>query len=349
MKASKTKDTFGYRPLAPQDLSPGLLRQFDRRQEVQEIYKRCGDHYIPEKTAFVMDWNEARKQEVTSALRKTLENGGSVYGAFDGKTLAGFGSVTPQRWGSGEQYVRLACLQVDGAYRRQGIGKHLFALCTAAAQNMGAQKLYITAFPSGQTLAFYRAMGCLYATEIVPTLWAEEPEDVHMEYTLTPTPARSKEQITRLQPDEERWNQTAAWAGSWQWRAGTHLAQRMRDGAYTTGTGAVFIAWNGTEPVGCCTLEEHDGIQLPFSPFISFVYVSPPYRGQRLSQRLCAAAAAYAHKQGFRTVYVVSGEKGLYEKYGFVPFRTTDTAYGATNTVFRKALHKENSDEKEKR
>ena len=42
------------------------------------------------------------------------------------------------------------------------------------------------------------------------------------------------------------------------------------------------------------------------------------YRGNRLSEKLINCACDLALKQGFSRMYIMSGEIGLYEKYGFV-------------------------------
>lgn len=69
-------------------------------------------------------------------------------------------------------------------YRGKGIGKILFEKAISSARELQAEKLYITASSSLGTQNFYKAMGCIYAEEIVPELFEEEPKDVHMEYTL---------------------------------------------------------------------------------------------------------------------------------------------------------------------
>jgi hypothetical protein len=39
-------------------------------------------------------------------------------------------------------------------------------------------------FSSEETQAFYRAMGCKYAEEIIPELFEAKPFDVHLEFDL---------------------------------------------------------------------------------------------------------------------------------------------------------------------
>jgi hypothetical protein len=57
-------------------------------------------------------------------------------------------------------------------------------LTVDAAKRLGAVKLYISANSSQESQAFYRAIDCVDAEEIIPELFEVEPYDVHMEYLL---------------------------------------------------------------------------------------------------------------------------------------------------------------------
>ncbi len=48
-----------------------------------------------------------------------------------------------------------------------------------------------------------------------------------------------------------------------------------------------------------------------------FVFVDEKCRGKRISEKLISTASEYAYNCGYENVYILSGEKGLYEKYGF--------------------------------
>ena len=56
----------------------------------------------------------------------------------------------------------------------------------------------------------------------------------------------------------------------------------------------VFALAEGTAIAGYCTLVEVDCLEVPYRPFISYVFVGEPYRGQRWSEKLIRAAMAYA-------------------------------------------------------
>lgn len=74
--------------------------------------------------------------------------------------------------------------------------------------------------------------------------------------------------------------------------------------------------------------------EYPFSPFIGFVFVSEQYRGKRLSERMIREAAAYVSTLGYQKLYIMSGEIGLYEKYGLVKLGEYETIYRGTDQLF---------------
>ena len=68
--------------------------------------------------------------------------------------------------------------------RGQGIGRALFRLACREARALGAERLYISAHSARETIAAYRAFGCVEAEEINWTLAKKEPCDVQLEYVL---------------------------------------------------------------------------------------------------------------------------------------------------------------------
>ncbi|MDR2513679.1 MAG: GNAT family N-acetyltransferase [Christensenellaceae bacterium] len=146
------------------------------------------------------------------------------------------------------------------------------------------------------------------------------------------------------------WCELIRFAEGWEWGVGSVLARRMRGGF---GDGyAVFAAFLGGELSGACTLdkgagwalssagelENAEGSAASLLPFIGSVYIAPQARGHRLSGCLCDTACALAKELRFRAAYLVSGDTGLYEKYGFEPVAMTDTPWGRREPVFRKRL-----------
>lgn len=146
-------------------------------------------------------------------------------------------------------------------------------------------------------------------------------------------------QIHMISYGDEMWNAVAHYAEHCSWRAGAHLAELMKQNRFQTWE-RVIVATKDGEIVGFCTLTEKD--ELPegydFTPFIGFVFVDEKARGKRISERMIACAADYAKQLGYEKVYVMSGEEGLYEKYGFECIGEYQTVYGWTDQLFVKAI-----------
>jgi GNAT superfamily N-acetyltransferase len=102
------------------------------------------------------------------------------------------------------------------------------------------------------------------------------------------------------------WHKTISFAENCSWRAGQTLARKMRD--------------------------------YDFTPFIGFLFVDEKYRGHRLSSKLIDTACSLAKEQDFSKIYIMSGEVGLYEKYGFEKLGDYATIYGTTDQLFSKSL-----------
>ena len=108
-----------------------------------------------------------------------------------------------------------------------------------------------------------------------------------------------------------------------------------------------FLAWERVvaavmddRVIGFCTFTEKD--ELPeehgHSPFIGFVFVEEGSRGHRISEKMISCAAEYAKTLGYKAVYLMSGEKGLYEKYGFEKIGDFETIWGTVDQLFQKVL-----------
>ena len=137
------------------------------------------------------------------------------------------------------------------------------------------------------------------------------------------------------------WEKTIQFAENCSWRAGPYLAKEMKRGAFQDWE-RVFCAVVDGEIAGFCTFTKKD--ELPesygFSPFIGFVFVAEAYRGNRLSGRMIEAVTDYARQIGFEKVYLMSGEKGLYEKYGFQSIGCYPTIFDTVDQLFERAVSK---------
>ncbi len=159
------------------------LDGFIRHQEVTECW-RCIDgkwQLLP--IAFTEDWDQPRLREEAADLLRTMDEGNTVIGAYDGAQVVGYAQLS-ERLGSRGQYIELVGFQVSESYRGQGIGRRLFRAICDAARAAGADKLYISAHSSKESQAAYRALGCVPAQEADPVRMEKEPCDVQMEYIL---------------------------------------------------------------------------------------------------------------------------------------------------------------------
>ena len=138
------------------------------------------------------------------------------------------------------------------------------------------------------------------------------------------------------------WEELIRFAFESAWRAGPFLAEKMRADDFLPWE-RVFAACVDGAPAGYCTLTAQDELppETGFTPFIGFVYVDPAFRGHRLSEILVNAASAYARSVGFDRVYLMSGEKGLYEKYGFRFLGMYPTVFGSEDQLFVKSTKPE--------
>ncbi len=144
--------------------------------------------------------------------------------------------------------------------------------------------------------------------------------------------------IGTVAPGTDDWARLIEYAEACPWRAGAFLAEDMRKGAFT-GWERVFAAKCGKEIAGYCTLAEKDCIEdLPYTPYIGYVFVGEAYRGRRLSQSLIEAAAEYARSIGFDCVHLISDHENLYEKYGFDVIERQMAPWGEMEKIYRRWL-----------
>jgi len=124
--------------------------------------------------------------------------------------------------------------------------------------------------------------------------------------------------VKSLVDQDEIWEKVAEYADNCSWSAGKNLAKEMRIKSFRDWE-RVFVALDNTHIAGYCTFVKMDCIpNVPYTPYISFVFVGEEYRGNRLSEKLINFALEYAKDKGFNKVYIVSDHVNLYEKYGFV-------------------------------
>ncbi|WP_242876850.1 GNAT family N-acetyltransferase [Butyrivibrio sp. ob235] len=146
-------------------------------------------------------------------------------------------------------------------------------------------------------------------------------------------------EIYLIKNDSQLWEKTIGFARECSWRAGMALADKMEKNDFQDWE-RVIVAVDNDSIAGYCTIAEKD--ELPddysYSPFIGFMFVDEKYRGKRISEQMINCATDYAKGLGYNKVFIMSGEHGLYEKYGFEKLGDFETIYGETDQLFEKVL-----------
>ena len=136
----------------------------------------------------------------------------------------------------------------------------------------------------------------------------------------------------------ELWEQVRAYAAACSWSAGKSLAYSMQANVYTDWE-RVIVAYQGEHICGYCTVAKTDCIpNVPYTPYIGYVFVDEEYRGNRLSQKLILFAISYLKEMGFNEVYLVSDHENLYEKYGFSVVDRALAPWGSVEKIYRKSI-----------
>lgn len=123
------------------------------------------------------------------------------------------------------------------------------------------------------------------------------------------------------------------------WTAGHYLYTLLKEdrfhGQYGEKSRVLMLA-DGTRLAAFCTYAERDEIpDTDLTPWLGFVYTYPRYRGRRLMGRLIARAKEYAREDGYDTLWISTGEDGLYEKYGAEYVADMKENRGGTTRVYR--------------
>jgi len=172
-----------YRKLTRSEIN--LLHQIDRTETITHIYHERNGRLVLEPEHYdVPDWSRESKQKRIEKLQEVFDKGATFFGAFAGNELAGMSALDHNFVQTGERRLNLEGLWVSAKHRGQGVGRSLFQLAAAEAQQHGARVMYVSATPSENTVHFYQNLGCQKADPVDPMLFEKEPEDIHLELVL---------------------------------------------------------------------------------------------------------------------------------------------------------------------
>ena len=169
------------RPLYTSEIHPELLLPFRHDQHITQKWVKANGTWELTDADELRQWDAEKRKWIAEYLCEQINSGGGAICAFVGSQLVGFCSVGGKLC---NQYANLTMLFVDDDWKRRGIGKKLFAAACGHAIEMGADKLFISSIPSMETVAFYQALGCVDAMEIIEE-FVDTPYDRYMESELT--------------------------------------------------------------------------------------------------------------------------------------------------------------------
>ena len=150
------------------------LDSYNRKQFVNKVYRKIDGEYKLVDCNYVEDWclNEKR-----SIARRISSNDYITFIALDNDKVVGFIGLLKKL---NDSYMILDMMHVSSECRCQGIGKKLFEMGKSEARKAGAKALYISACSSFETIAFYKAMGCVLTTNPIKEMALKEPFDLQM-------------------------------------------------------------------------------------------------------------------------------------------------------------------------
>ncbi|MFZ6624184.1 GNAT family N-acetyltransferase [Vagococcus fluvialis] len=142
-----------------------------------------------------------------------------------------------------------------------------------------------------------------------------------------------------LDANNKEWNNVANQISQVSWRAGKSLSEKMHSNYFTDWERVIVGRNNEGKLTSFCVVSKKDGLtDNTISPFIAYVFVSEEYHGYRLSEELLNIAVNYLKEQQFKVAFIVSGEIGLYEKYGYKKLKNRTTIHGDIENLFEKHL-----------
>ena len=150
------------------------LDNYDRKQQVNRVYRKSGNEYVLADMPYVEDWDIEKKRQVAEGISSKEY---ISYIVKEGGRVIGFIGLKKQLY---NEYMILDLMQVSAGYRGKGIGRRLFDLGKEETRKAGAKALYISACSSEETIAFYRAMGAEITDTPIKEIAEDEPYDLQM-------------------------------------------------------------------------------------------------------------------------------------------------------------------------
>lgn len=115
-----------------------------------------------------------------------------------------------------------------------------------------------------------------------------------------------------------------------------HIAEMIRSWTFSDWE-TMFVEILDGKIAGMAAVLKTDYYQLPdICPWVSCIFVSEEYRGQKISGDLIAYANQCLKKNGFSRSYIPAEFLGLYEHYGYTYLKDIVNYGGGTDHLFVK-------------
>lgn len=171
---------FVIKQLHTSDIFPGLLDTFAHSQKITKKWIKSHEDWVLTDVSILREWNSEKRIWISEYMCQQMKRSGTVLGAFYNNILVGFCCLDGVLLGKSAKYANLTMLFVDDNWKRMGIGKTLFQEACNRSIALGAEKLFISAIPSVETIAFYFKMECCDAKEIIE-VFIDTEDDRYLE------------------------------------------------------------------------------------------------------------------------------------------------------------------------
>ncbi|WP_304684204.1 GNAT family N-acetyltransferase [Ileibacterium valens] len=126
------------------------------------------------------------------------------------------------------------------------------------------------------------------------------------------------------------------------WSGAKSLSRLLEEGSFHDRLGEnarLLLLMEDEELAAFCTFADHDDVpDTNLAPWIGYVYTSEKFRGKRCAGQLIEAAERMAREDNDEYVYISTGHRGLYEKYGYELFTTLKNKHGQDSGIYRKKI-----------
>ncbi len=173
-----------YEKITVDNFKISSLDKYNRYQETKTNLRLDNGSYIYKDEPFVETWDKIQLRQKAQNLINAINQGSRGFIAKHNSQVIGFAYLGTNLLGSEKQYIDLIMFHVSNEFRNKGIGKKLFKLICDEARKLPVKKIYISANSAKETQEAYKALGCVFATEIQDEIASHEPYDIQLEYIL---------------------------------------------------------------------------------------------------------------------------------------------------------------------